>query len=217
MLIASIFLLWIAVALLTVAVIALSRQIAALRAQAAPMEKRAPRVGDLAPVIAAPSLSGDVVTVGGRAVDGRPSLLLFVAADCAISGKIIPVATVIARAGGLRLILVGDGDGEDFGAMLRRLRLDNVDFALSTQIGPAYQVGRLPWAVLIGVEGNIAARGPVKSREHLESLLVADGSPYRPGQIQSLRSGAENGGIIAKKRRARQADASVVTDTSNAP
>jgi methylamine dehydrogenase accessory protein MauD len=44
---------------------------------------------------------------------------------------------------------------------------------VSTDLGLAYQVGRLPHAVLIDAAGVIRARGLVNTREHLESLFEA--------------------------------------------
>jgi methylamine dehydrogenase accessory protein MauD len=41
-----------------------------------------------------------------------------------------------------------------------------------------YQVGKLPYAVLIDEAGIVRAKGLVNSREHLESLLVAKETGY---------------------------------------
>ena len=47
----------------------------------------------------------------------------------------------------------------------------------------AYQVGKLPFAVLIDRDGVIRAKGLVNSREHLESLVVAEETGF--GTIQA--------------------------------
>jgi len=47
----------------------------------------------------------------------------------------------------------------------------------------AFQVGKLPYAVLIDASGVIRAKGLVNSREHLESLIVAEETGF--GTIQA--------------------------------
>ncbi|AHE53134.1 methylamine utilization protein MauD [Sphingomonas sanxanigenens] len=177
MLIASTFLLWIMVALLVVAVISLARQVGTLNdrlAQAAGLvAEGGPRVGDPAPMIAAPGLGGGVVNVGGPDAGGRAALLLFVTPDSPVCKAIIPVAMILARSEGLRLVFVGDGDARNLAAMVDRFRMTGFDFALSGQVVAAYQASVLPWGVLIGGDGRVRARGAVSAREHLESLIAA--------------------------------------------
>lgn len=181
MLIASTFLLWIVVALLVVAVIALARQVGVLNERLAQavgfVGEGGPRAGDVAPMIAAPGLGGGVVNVGGPDGEGRAALLLFVAPDSPICKAIIPVAMILARSERLRLVFVGDGDARALAAMVDRFRMTGFDFALSGQIATAYHAGALPWAVLIGTDGRIRARGAVSGREHLESLIAAGEAP----------------------------------------
>ena len=45
---------------------------------------------------------------------------------------------------------------------------------LSARARRAYEVGRLPYAVLVDAAGIVRAKGLVNSREHLESLFEAD-------------------------------------------
>ena len=44
---------------------------------------------------------------------------------------------------------------------------------LSPPLGIAYQINRLPYAVLLDERGTVVARGLINSREHLESLFEA--------------------------------------------
>jgi methylamine dehydrogenase accessory protein MauD len=44
---------------------------------------------------------------------------------------------------------------------------------LSTDLGMTYRVSRLPFAVLIGEDGIVKAKGLVNNREQLESLFSA--------------------------------------------
>jgi len=46
-----------------------------------------------------------------------------------------------------------------------------------------YQVGKLPYAILIDADGIIRAKGLVNSREHLDSLILAEESGF--GTIQA--------------------------------
>ena len=61
--------------------------------------------------------------------------------------------------------------------------LQRVTYLNSAQVGMAFQVGKLPYAILIDEEGVIRAKGLVNSREHLESLAIAKETGY--GSIQS--------------------------------
>ena len=46
-------------------------------------------------------------------------------------------------------------------------------YLLSAPLGLAYQVGKLPFAVLIDAGGIVRGRGLVNTREHIESLFEA--------------------------------------------
>lgn len=61
---------------------------------------------------------------------------------------------------------------------IRREGLEGLPYILAPQIGMQFQVGKLPYAVLIDAEGAIRAKGLVNSREHLESLIVARETGY---------------------------------------
>jgi methylamine dehydrogenase accessory protein MauD len=185
MLIVSNVLLWVVVVLLVVAVLALARQLGVLRARLDPGSgfgnSAGPGAGDRAPVIAASSLAGGVVNVGAPDANG-PVLLLFVTPDGAACRKMVPVAMVLARSEGLRLVFVGQGTAEAYANMAARFRIDSFDFATSAQATNAYRVAQRPEAVLVAADGTIAARGRVKSREHLENLIVG-ARGYVPAEL----------------------------------
>jgi methylamine dehydrogenase accessory protein MauD len=44
---------------------------------------------------------------------------------------------------------------------------------LSTDLGMAFRISKLPYAVVIGPAGLISAKGLVNNREQIESLLIA--------------------------------------------
>ena len=62
--------------------------------------------------------------------------------------------------------------------MIADQSLGRFPYVISPVVGMTYQVGKLPYAVLIDEEGVVRAKGLVNSREHLESLLVAEETGY---------------------------------------
>jgi methylamine dehydrogenase accessory protein MauD len=72
-------------------------------------------------------------------------------------------------------VLASDGgDVEAHRLFVREKALIDHPYLLSAEVGLAYQVAKLPTAVLIDEQGIVRARGLVNSREHLESLFRAD-------------------------------------------
>lgn len=118
------------------------------------------------------SVTGGDVAIGGAAT--RRRLLLFVGPSCPICKKIIPLARRVARAEGLELILATDADRQEVAAMIEREQLADLPLVNSHELGLAYAVDKLPHAVLLSSGGTIVARGLANTREHLESLIVAD-------------------------------------------
>ena len=72
-----------------------------------------------------------------------------------------------------RLVLASDGDLEEQRAFVARAGLDEHPYVVSSALGLAYQVGKLPYAVLIDEQGVLRAKGLVNTREHVESLFEA--------------------------------------------
>ena len=66
----------------------------------------------------------------------------------------------------------------------------------------AYQVSRLPYAVLIDAQGVLRARGIVNSREHLESLFEAKRLGF--ASIQDyFEAAAQTSGRLRRRSRMR--------------
>jgi len=88
---------------------------------------------------------------------------------------LLPTVERIAREEGprLRLVLASDGQASEHEAFVREHRLERFPYVLSTELGLAYHVGKLPYAVLIDEAGILQAKGLVNTREHLESLFSA--------------------------------------------
>jgi methylamine dehydrogenase accessory protein MauD len=168
-------LLWIAVVVLAAVVAALVRQIGVLHERLRPAGALAiqsgPRVGEAAPVVEAPDLAGVVHAIGGPAPDPRDTLLFFLSPTCPVCKALLPVLASLAG-DGLRVVLASDGPSDEHAAFVARERIA-LPYLLSTPLGLAYRVGKLPWAVLIDAAGVVRAQGLVNTREHLESLLEA--------------------------------------------
>ena len=177
MLMVSQGLLWLVVIVLALAVLALARQVGVLHERIAPVGalnlSRGPQPGEAAPRLTARTLAGSSLDVGGAQPAGSLQLLLFVSATCPVCKVLLPTARVFADNEGLDLVLVGDGDAGELVAMARRFEIDPARFINAAEVGLAYRVGKLPYAVLISEPGVIVAQGLVNSREHLESLVVS--------------------------------------------
>ena len=171
--------LWVVVVVLALVVLALARQIGLLHERIAPVGAlvgaETPRVGELAPTLEIESWSGKSVRVGGSAPDGRSSLLLFVSPTCPVCRELLPVARAMVSSASerVRLVLASDGPREEHEAYVARNGLSEETYLLSKPLGLAYQIGRLPHAVLLDEAGVVRARGLVNTREHLESLFEA--------------------------------------------
>jgi methylamine dehydrogenase accessory protein MauD len=178
-LIVSNILLWILVIALLGVVLALMRQIGVLHERVAPagalMGRQGPRVGERAPILEVEDWSGRSQRIGGVEPGAANTLLFFLSPTCPVCESLLPVLDSVRAAEGrrLRLVLASDGPRAEHEAFVRDQRLERESYVLSTELGLAYQVDRLPYAVLIDAEGVLRARGLVNSREHLESLFEA--------------------------------------------
>lgn len=177
-LVVSNLLLWVLVAVLGAVVVALVRQIGLLHERIAPagalMQRQGPEVGTKAPQVEVRDLDGRALTLGGA---GPRTLLFFLSPTCPVCGTLLPTLRRVVHdeSNALRLVLASDGDLEqDHRRFVQERGLAEVPYVLSTELGLAYQVAKLPTAVLIDEDGIVRARGLVNSREHLESLFLAD-------------------------------------------
>ncbi len=169
--------LWIAVLAMAAVVVALVRQIGVLHERIAPMGAlaidRGPKVGEPSPVFDLVALDQRAVALGRPSSEGRSTLLMFVSPTCPVCKKLIPVVKSIARRdSSLSLIFASDGDRAEQDRFARA-HIEDYPLVLSAQLGMAFRIGKLPYAVLIDQDGKIRAKGLVNTREHLESLLEA--------------------------------------------
>lgn len=170
--------LWVVVLALLMAVLALARQVGILYERIAPMGAlmldHGPKVGDLAPVFNLESLDGSNLPVG-LAGNMKSQLLFFLSPTCPVCKKLLPVLKSIksVEAKWLDVVLASDGDIPEHLEFHRKAGLTDFPYVLSADLGMAFKVGKLPYAVLIGEDGRVRAKGLINSREQLESLFSA--------------------------------------------
>jgi len=175
----SYIVLWVLVAVLSLVVFALVRQIGVLHDRIAPtgalMLAKGLTVGEPAPIVAVTDLDGVSRTVGGERADGRNTLVMFVSPTCPVCKVLLPVLKSSARTehAWLDILLASDGDVAKQTEFRRQHGLAPLPYILSPTLGIAYQINRLPYAVLLDEHGAVLARGLINSREHLESLFEA--------------------------------------------
>ena len=194
--------LWLVVVGLGVTVLALARQVGVLHERIAPAGalslRGGPEVGQPAPIHELLALDGTLLRVGGTRDDGRTTLLVFVAPDCPVCRELAPALRALARRERrwLELVLASDGgETAEHAAYAKRIGLEEHPYVLSSALGLAYQVGKLPHAVLVDGAGILRAKGLCNSREHLESLLEAQARGVASIQEHLERQAAAAGGM----------------------
>lgn len=172
-------LLWIVVAALGVVVFALTRQIGVLYERVAPVGAlvidKGPAVGQRPPVFELRDLAGKAVKIGGIAADGHATLVFFLSSNCPVCKQLLPVVRSLSTGERDRVdvVLASDGDPAEYQRFRHEQNLQSLPLVLSKELGTTFQIGKLPYAVLIDGEGIVRAKGLVNSREHLESLISA--------------------------------------------
>lgn len=169
---------WLVILGLVLMLLALARQVGVLHMRVAPAgalttNGGAAIVGGKGPAVPARTLDGKDVIVGGSAKSVPLRLLMFVSATCPLCKGLIPAARSFAHDERLELTFVGDDDVSAQSAMIAQHGLASYRFINGPEVGQAYEVGKLPYAVLLDSEGTILSKGLVNSREHLESLVIA--------------------------------------------
>ncbi len=186
--------LWVCALALAGLVFALTRQVRSLHGRVAPAGalsvNQALGVGRRAPQFSLEDLGGVPVAI---AENGERQLLFFLAPDCPISRSMLPVLRSVGRdEGEFALVLASDGDDRaEHESLVAEMGLSGIPYVLSEELGRAYGVSKVPYAVLIDSDGRIGALGIVNTREHLESLFEA--SERGVGSIQEYLA-REGGG-----------------------
>lgn len=176
-LIFAIVMLWVVVIVLIFALFALARQVGVLFERISPMgaliNDSGPKIGDASPQFALTSLTGGEVRIGPR--PGRATLVFFVSPTCPICKKLLPVLRSVREAerSWLDIVLASDGEEEKHKRFIDTAALGSFPYVVSTELGLAYRVARLPFAVLIDAAGTVRSKGLINTREQLESLFNA--------------------------------------------
>jgi len=171
--------LWMLVAGLAVTVLALARQVGILHERIAPagalMVSGGPKVGEQAPVVDVTDIDGQDLSFGNAREDAKSTLMFFLSPTCPVCKTLLPVlkSSQKTERDWLEIVLTSDGDVAAQRTFIDEYKLGDFTYVLSTNLGMTYQVGKLPFAVLIDHEGIIRSKGLVNSREHLESLFEA--------------------------------------------
>ncbi|MGO1500098.1 MAG: methylamine dehydrogenase accessory protein MauD [Marinobacter sp.] len=189
-LIVSNVLLWLLLIATAFVILGLIRQIGVLHARIAPagalMMDKGVAVGQPAPQITAENRSGKPVNIGYASE--RATLLFFLSTSCPICKSLLPAIKAIDNSNSeLDVIYVGDGDTAEHDALIAREGLKNASYVLSPEVGMTFQIGKLPYAVLIDKAGTLKSKGLVNSREHLDSLFETEllGSPSLQAYIKT--------------------------------
>jgi len=118
------------------------------------------------------------VTIGGVNESGLASFILFISPTCPVCKSLVPtaIALVNSESKRMRLFFASDGASSDkeleqHRNYVRDLKIDNYPYVLSQELGMTYQVGNLPFALLIAGDGTLKSKGLVNTREHMESLI----------------------------------------------
>lgn len=172
-------LVWIALLALGVAVFALARQIGVLHERIRPVGAlslgKAIQAGERAPAFELPSLTGGAVSIGGVENEGKSTLLFFLSATCPVCKTLLPILKdlSVSEQSWLRLVFASDGVEAEHQRFIAQHGLERFPYLLSTDVGLAYQISKLPYGVLISPTGVVVTHGLVNNREHLESLFEA--------------------------------------------
>lgn len=199
LLIASSVLQWVALCAGGIVLLGIARQVGLLHERSAPLgamiTDHGPGIGDKAPTFSVIDVKGHKRQIGGENAAGEETMLLFTSPTCPVCEKLLPIVKSVAKAEGIGVMLVSDGAEEEHKAFLAKHKLDGLPYVISAEIGMRFQVGKVPYGVLIDEKGIIKAKGLCNTREHVESLLEASRTGHASLQdYMANRKGASHNG-----------------------
>ena len=211
-LVVSQILLWILVVVLALVVLGLARQIGVLHERVAPLgaltTRTAVGVGDPAPVFDLADLAG-AQGASRRTPSGpaQPAAAVRVASPvrCARSSCRWRARSPRASGAASTSSSWATATGPRTRPWLPSTGSQELPLILSPIVGITLGIGKLPHAVLIDAEGVIRSSGIVNSREHLESLLVAQETGWASMQdyLLGTRPAPANGAAGAPEEARR--------------
>lgn len=165
------------VLVLTLMVFALARQIGILFERITPVgamiNDAGPQIGDASPVFQLTGMNGLAVHIGDK--QPKSMLLFFLSPTCPICNKLLPAIKSVMKfeSSWLNIVLASDGDSDQHLRFIQKYGLQDIPYVLSQPLGMAFRVSRLPFAVLLDVDGKVRAKGLINTREQLDSLFNA--------------------------------------------
>ena len=166
-------LLWITNIALVLTVLALARQIGMLNERVTPVGAltmdHGPKVGEGVAGVHTALARGRRSRPG--AATGRSQLLFFLSPTCPVCKKLLPILRSLSQheRTTLDVVLASDGDFNEHTRFYQRERLMQFPYVLSTDLGMAFRISKLPYGVVVGPAGLISAKGLVNNREQIES------------------------------------------------
>ena len=210
LIIVSSILQWIALCAGGVVLLGIARQVGLLHERSAPLgamiADQGPGIGDKAPSFSVVDVKGQKLQLGGESVAGHETLLMFTSPTCPMCDKLLPIVKSVAKAEGIDVMLISDGSEEEHKEFLAKHSLDGIPYVISSEIGIRFQVGKVPYGVLIDEAGVIKAKGLCNTREHLESLMEASRTGIASLQefLAKRKNGAAHAAVEPFETRAGQ-------------
>lgn len=194
---------WTALIALALIVLGLARQIGVLHRRLGPagalMLSKSVKVGEKSPELRFRTLDSTDIVIGEADPAGRATLIMFVAPDCPVCARIMPVVKTIARSEErhLRIVFASDGDPQAQYRYRAEKGLESFPYVLSAELGMRFEIGKLPYAVLLDRDGVVVGQGLVNTREHIESLFEAH--RMKVASIQDYLGTADPGLPVARR------------------
>ena len=179
LLIISNIVMWLVIVALAFIIYALTRQIGILYERIAPAGALAVNqkleVGQLAPEMTLPTLSGNLINIGANHLDEKYQLLFFISPQCPVCKTLLPAikSSAEAEADWINVVFASDGENDDHQDYIKQQGLSEYPYIVSELLGKSFGIAKLPYAVLIDTQGKITAMGIINSREHIDSLFEA--------------------------------------------
>lgn len=192
-LIVSNILLWLTVIASAVVLLGITRQVGILHERSAPLgamiTDHGPDIGDSSPTFEVVDYFGKALRIGGPEARGRETLMMFTSPTCPICDKLLPIIKSVARDENVSVLLISDGQPEDHARFLKNHDLGGIPYIVSPEVGMRFQVGKIPYGVVLDGRGKIRAKGLTNTREHLESLLEGARTGHHSLQDYMKKSG----------------------------
>lgn len=168
----------VAIAFLSIACFFLGLCIAALWRRVASLQTRLDGqtslvhgAGQRLPTSGIDILTGAHVTLS--ATHAQPAFILAISPHCSACEKLISFAIVLSRSQGLRLVFMGRGPAEGYGALVQACHMQEYPILALDLMEPVPSGMAPPHAIIVGPGGAVLASAPVNSRAHLELFLAA--------------------------------------------